>query len=270
VSAVRRATARSPVASEAAPARATTPRRALRTAQIVDAARDVFVQKGFEHAAVSEIAARVGVVEGLVYAYFPSKRELLHEVLRRMYAPLIDEVDRGYQRQTGLRSRLRFLVWRHIRFYVEEPGLARLALHEVRVGPEYLASGLHDLNVRYTGFLKRAVQDAVRDGELADDADVDMIRSAVYGGLEHLLWPTLFGRRRIDVEATAERFTAMLMHGLLAAPAAPPAGRQDPQTEARLARLETLLGAMAPAAVRAGVAQHPAKKRVGAVRGRRG
>ena len=270
MSVVGRGTARKPLESVAAPGSRPSARRERRTTQIVDAARDVFVLKGFEKAAVSEIAARVGVVEGLVYAYFPTKRELLNEVLRRMYVPLIDEVDRGYQRLTGLRSRLRFLVWRHIRFYVEEPGLARLALHEVRVGPEYFRSGLHDLNVRYTGFLKRAVQNAVRDGELADDVDVDMIRSAVYGGLEHLLWPTLFGRQQIDVEATAERFTAMLMHGLLAAPAAPAAGPQDSQTQARLARLETLVGAMEPVPVRATLAQISAKKRAGTVRGRRG
>ena len=45
--------------------------------EIVAAARDTFLEKGFERAAVSEIAAKVGVGEGLLYFYFPTKRDLL-------------------------------------------------------------------------------------------------------------------------------------------------------------------------------------------------
>ena len=74
----------------------TTPRRQRRAAEIVAAARAVFVDKGFERASVAEIAARVGVVEGLVYSYFPSKRELLNEVLRGLYEPLIRDIDAGF------------------------------------------------------------------------------------------------------------------------------------------------------------------------------
>ena len=98
-----------------------TPRRLRRAAEILAAAREVFQDKGFERASVSEIASRVGVVEGLVYSYFPTKRDLLNEVLRGMYEPLIQEIADSFSRIQGLRSRLRYLVWRHLRVYVEEP-----------------------------------------------------------------------------------------------------------------------------------------------------
>ena len=94
-----------------------TPRRLRRAAEILAAGREVFMEKGFERASVSEIASRVGVVEGLVYSYFPTKRDLLNQVLRGMYEPLIQEISDGFSRIHGLRSRLRFLVWRHLRVY---------------------------------------------------------------------------------------------------------------------------------------------------------
>ena len=125
-----------------------TPRRMRRAAEIIAAARDTFLEKGFERALVSEIAAKVGVVEGLLYTYFPTKRDMLNEVLRGMYEPLIREIEDGFSRLHGLRSRMRFLVWRHLRVYVEDPGLSRLVLHEVRTRPEYFNSALHDLHVR--------------------------------------------------------------------------------------------------------------------------
>lgn len=225
-------------------AEAATPRRQRRAAEIVAAARAVFVDKGFERASVAEIAARVGVVEGLVYSYFPSKRDLLNEVLRGMYEPLIQDVEAGFSRLRGLRSRLRFLIWRHLRVYAEEPGLSRLALHEVRTGPDYFTSLLHDLQVRYTGFLLRTVRDAVRDGELPAGTDADLVRSLVYGGIEHQLWGSLYGRSgRIDVEALADRWVEVVLHGLQPVPR-----DTGHLLETRLARLEQLVAAQPRAA----------------------
>ena len=184
-----------------------TPRRMRRAAEIVAAARDTFLEKGFERASVSEIAAKVGVVEGLLYSYFPTKRDLLNEVLRGMYEPLIREMEDGFSRLQGLRSRMRFLIWRHLRVYVEDPGLSRLVLHEVRTRPEYFNSALHDMHVRYTAFLMRTVRDAMASGELPKDTDGEMVRGMVYGGIEHRMWGVLFGRDTVNVEVAAVRFT---------------------------------------------------------------
>jgi AcrR family transcriptional regulator len=235
-----------------------TPRRMRRAAEIINAARDTFLEKGFERASVSEIAAKVGVVEGLLYSYFPTKRDLLNEVLRGMYEPLIREMEDGFSRLQGLRSRMRFLVWRHLRVYVEDPGLSRLVLHEVRTRPEYFNSALHELHVRYTAFLIRTVRDAVAHGELPADTDGEMVRGMVYGGIEHRMWGVLFGRDTVNIEVAADRFTDMVLRGILPAnpadvlpPAVPaPLGRDD--LERRLERLEKIVaaGAIQPAAPR--------------------
>jgi AcrR family transcriptional regulator len=214
-----------------------TPHRQRRAAEILAAAREVFLDKGFERASVAEVAARVGVVEGLVYSYFPTKRDLLDQVLQGLYRPLIQDIEAGFSRLQGLRSRLRFLIWRHIRVYAEEPGLSRIVLHELRTGPEYFQSALHGLQVEYTRFLMRTLQEARDAGELPPDTDAEMVRSLVYGGIEHHLWATLFGRGQVDVEATADRYTALVLQGIQA--------RGD-DTESRLARLERWVASAAP------------------------
>lgn len=229
-----------------------TPRRMRRAVEILAAARQTFLDKGFARASVSEIAAKVGVVEGLVYSYFPTKRDLLNEVMRGMYEPLIRDIDEGFSRLHGLRSRLRFLIWRHLRVYVEEPSLSRLVLHEVRTGPEYFKSVLHDLQVRYTAFLMRTIREAVASGEMPQDTDEEMIRSLVYGGIEHRMWAVLFGRGTVDVEVAADRYTDIVLRGILplgavnlstvAADHAPSLARRD-DVERRLARLEKIVAA---------------------------
>ena len=229
-----------------------TPRRMRRAVEILAAARQTFLDKGFARASVSEIAAKVGVVEGLVYSYFPTKRDLLNEVMRGMYEPLIRDIDEGFSCLHGLRSRLRFLIWRHLRVYVEEPSLSRLVLHEVRTGPEYFKSVLHDLHVRYTAFLMRTVREAVASGELPQDTDEEMIRGLVYGGIEHRMWAVLFGRGTVDVEDAADRYTDIVLRGILppgkvnlttvSGEHAPSLASRD-DVERRLARLKKIVAA---------------------------
>ena len=192
-----------------------TPRRKRRAQEILDAARDIFLEKGFGGASVGEIAAKVGVVEGLVYDYYPTKRDLLNDVLCGMYVPLIRDLQDSFSRIQGVRSRLRFLIWRHLRVYVEEPGLSRLVLHEVRTGPEYFKSVLHDLHVRYTAFLVRTIEEAIQQGEIRADTDIELLRSMVYGGIEHRMWGTLFGRGAVDIESTADHYTQIVLGSLL-------------------------------------------------------
>jgi len=204
--------------SLAKPAGKHTPRRMKRAQEILDAARKIFLEKGFGGASVAEIASKVGVVEGLVYSYYPTKRDLLNDVLCGMYLPLIRDIEESFSRIQGVRSRLRFLIWRHLRVFVEEPGLSRLVLHEVRTGPEYFQSILHDLHVRYTTFLVRTLQEAIEQGEIRADVDIELLRSMIYGGIEHRMWGTLFGRGAVDVESTADQYTQIVLSSLMLRP----------------------------------------------------
>ena len=204
--------------SLAKPAGKHTPRRMKRAQEILDAAREIFLEKGFGGASVAEIASKVGVVEGLVYSYYPTKRDLLNDVLCGMYLPLIRDIEESFSRIQGVRSRLRFLIWRHLRVFIEEPGLSRLVLHEVRTGPEYFQSILHDLHVRYTTFLVRTLQEAIEQGEIRADVDIELLRSMIYGGIEHRMWGTLFGRGAVDVESTADQYTQIVLGSLMHRP----------------------------------------------------
>jgi AcrR family transcriptional regulator len=215
-------------------------RRERREAEILGAAQAVFLEKGYEGSSVSEIAARVGLVEGAIYAYYPNKHELLTQVIGSLYEPLIEEVQEAYARLADLRGRLRFLVWRHIRLHLEMPGLVRLVGQERRrMGPQYYDSPLHGWNARYTRFVTLAMEDAMAQGQVLPSASPPMVRAMVYGGLETLLWKVVFGRERIDLEGTADAFTQMILAGV-PAPAAPEAANTAVSAglEDRVERLE--------------------------------
>jgi AcrR family transcriptional regulator len=61
---------------------------------IVDAAAELFTERGFDHVSVMEIAQRAGVVEKTVFNHFPVKEGLVFEADPPMRAALLDAVRR--------------------------------------------------------------------------------------------------------------------------------------------------------------------------------
>ena len=53
--------------------------------QIIDAAMQVFAQKGFTRATNKDIAREAGITPGLIYYYFENKEALLTAILETRY-----------------------------------------------------------------------------------------------------------------------------------------------------------------------------------------
>lgn len=201
----------------------------------------MFSEKGYERASMAEIAARVGVVEGALYKHFASKRELLFEVMRGFYASLIGSVRDGLGAVRGARNRLRFVIGSQLRAFTEEAGLCRVVISEIRPLDDYEQSLVRELNRELTGFALKILEEGARTGELRGDVPPAMVRDVIYGGIEHLSWTAVIGHRRLEVEATADALTDLILRGV-GAEAATPADAVA-RLEARVGRLEERLGA---------------------------
>src|SRR5262249_30195989 len=66
---------------------------AVRRQAILDAALDVFAERGFEAARLEDVAARAGVAKGTLYLYFDDKEALFEEVVRTAVSPILERLD---------------------------------------------------------------------------------------------------------------------------------------------------------------------------------
>ena len=215
--------------------------REQRVADILRAARDVFCEKGYEAAAVSEIAARLGIVEGTIYKYFDSKRELLLKVLEHWYEEMFGDYERDLSGVLGARQRLRLLVWRHLRSTRDYPLLCRLMFREVRGEQDYHGSELHAKNRRYTEFLVDVIREGADSGEFRADIPPVLLRDLVYGGIEHHTWNYICGRGELDIDRIADQICAVLCEGLAAPQGEGDLGRQAQRLSRIADRLERKL-----------------------------
>lgn len=212
-------------------------RKSVRRAEILAAARAVFLELPYEQASITQIAERAGCVVGTIYGYFENKRELFDAVLAAFYDGLIADIEPRFAVIEGTADRLRFLVARHLQITVDDPSWLKVLDREARGGESYFGSTLHRLNRRYAQYLTRTLADGITRGELRADLDPQMARDFLFGGLEHWVRNTVGRGRRNDPAAMAREMVRLLLDGW-AAPAPAKGAAPWQGLEARIAKLE--------------------------------
>ncbi|WP_114815119.1 TetR/AcrR family transcriptional regulator [Paraburkholderia kururiensis] len=186
-----------------------------RVKEILQAGRDVFSEKGYERATTAEIAQRLGISEATVFSYFRGKRELCARVIGDWYDEIIDAIETGLPRDGSVRQQFAFIVRTHLRLMlVNGTGLCALVLSEGRTRHHELSEALTDLQRRYTAPLMRVLARGQQGGQVRADVPLRLLRSLVFGPMEHVLWDATLANRRIDIETTAERLIDVLWAAL--------------------------------------------------------
>lgn len=190
--------------------------RAERESQILEAARWVFSNRGYAAGSLAEIAERIGVVEGTIYTYFASKRDLLLRVVADFYDALIREIESGLGSIRGAENRLRFLISRHLEVYIQDLGICRVVLSEIRPDPSLYGGSVRELNRRYTALALDVIQDGIHSGELRQDLVPHVLRDLIYGGIEHALWRFVHSGAEIEIESLGDQLCDVLLSGISA------------------------------------------------------
>ena len=68
-------------------------RKTARPQELLAAALDLFVERGFAAARLEDVAARAGVSKGTLYLYFANKEELFKAVVRENVVPAIGQAE---------------------------------------------------------------------------------------------------------------------------------------------------------------------------------
>jgi AcrR family transcriptional regulator len=80
--------------------------QAYRREQILNAARDVFSENGYDQSSVDQIAKRAGLSRSTVYEYFPSKAEMLRGCFAARREELAEELARRIDCAVGIEEQL--------------------------------------------------------------------------------------------------------------------------------------------------------------------
>jgi AcrR family transcriptional regulator len=206
-----------------------TPRRRkdARPGELLAAALDLFVDKGFAATRLDDVAARAGVSKGTVYLYFPSKEELFKQVVRTGLLPVLEEGAVLLEQHQGpaadLLRALLFGWWERIGA-TRLAGIPKLMLSEAGNFPELAAFYYDTVIQRGCALLTDVLRRGMKSGEFrAVDADIaaDVLIAPL---LMLVLWRYSFAaccpRAKIDPATFIGTQIDLLLDGLRTVPAA--------------------------------------------------
>jgi AcrR family transcriptional regulator len=143
-------------------------RKEARPGELLDAALDLFVEKGFAATRAEEVAARAGVSKGTLFLYFPSKEELFKAVVRENIAGRFGEWNKEFDSFDGSTAEMvRFFMhawWERIGA-TRASGITKLIISEARNFPELAAFYQQEVIRPGTELIRRILQRGMDRGE---------------------------------------------------------------------------------------------------------
>lgn len=183
-------------------------------AEILAAAREVYIEKGFNDLVISDIAKRAGVVDGSVYRYFGTKRDLLFQVAADWLRENVSRNEEDLAQIDGGWDQIRFYVSRHLATLHSQPELSSLVFIHLRPDPDYKSTELFQLTRAYSEQMVNVIQRGITKGELRGDVSPNLVRDIIFGSLEHRSWSYLRGEGGFSPAKIADELMDCLRLGL--------------------------------------------------------
>jgi AcrR family transcriptional regulator len=196
-------------------------RKDARPAEIIEAALELFVERGFGATRLEDVARRAGVAKGTLFVYFPTKQDLFRAVARRVLAVNFEPLRQAAakQRDMPLAELVPLLLARAAQLgETQLPAMIRLLIAEARVFPD-LAQVWHDEVVsKVLALVVSAVERAQARGEVGPGDP----RLAAFSIIGPMLSAVLFRQVFVgadaslpDLHALASQHARTVLHGLL-------------------------------------------------------
>ena len=187
-----------------------------RSAQILEAAREVFARKGFYKARMDDIAARANLSKGTLYLYFKNKDALITALLDRLFQSELHDLRAIQEEDAPATERLRRFLDRLI------ADIRNNWLGMLPVVYEFLALIFRNPLVQkafrqylrdYLALTVPIIEDGIARGEFrpVNPRDTALALGALFEGTL-LLW--VYDPETVDMERNIRSGTAILLEGI--------------------------------------------------------
>lgn len=134
-------------------------------AKIIEAARQVFIRKGFAGARMQDIADEAGMNKALLHYYFRSKEKLFEVIFREAFDTLIPRVEDLFSSDLDFFDKIRGLTKVYINMATENPYLPLFVLNQMHADPDHFkkAFGATAHRIPYP-LIKQQISEAVKQG----------------------------------------------------------------------------------------------------------
>lgn len=194
-----------------------------RPGEIIEAALELFSERGFQATRLEDVAARAGLSKAAIYLYFEDKTALLKAVVEatvgvRVHAAKATVAAAAGGPASPLLRQLLTSVARSLDTSAL-PDVIKLVISESRAHPEIGRYYLDNVIMQVLPMAKALIERGIASGEFRPVDATLAVKSLMAPLLLSALWRSVFepiGAAPLDIEALAAQHADLLLRGLAA------------------------------------------------------
>ncbi len=127
--------------------------------RILEAARVIFIEKGYEGARMQEIADEAGINKALLHYYYRSKDKLFEGVFRDAFFQLVPHIVQLIKSDIPLFDKIETFVREYIIVFQKNPYIPGFVLHELSRNPDRIVTMISDIGIDPQIFIDQVEQE---------------------------------------------------------------------------------------------------------------
>lgn len=181
---------------------------------IIDAALEVFGEKGYYNATMAEIARNAGVSEATIYEYFGSKEDLLFAIPGEITSQAVEFLGSMTGYVKGAENKIRAIVYGYYNLYKDNPNYSSLVLLDLKHNRKFMEADGYQEVKRAAGFILQSIKEGIEEGEFRQDLDPYLVRSMILGTLEHVFFRWHLKGRQEELPDFVDPMLEIIMVGI--------------------------------------------------------
>lgn len=200
--------AESPLSVLAATDQPVTSRGRRTRSALIQAAREIFEEDGFEQARIADISLRARTSYGSFYRYFDSKHAIFKEVVKAATGEMFTASRSGVEPGAGPVEHIYDSTQRYLAAYARNAKIMHV-IEQVSPRDDYFRGLLLEIRAAFVRRIAVRIQRLQADGLAASDTDAEIAASALGGMVEHFarIW-FLFGQQ-FDEDTAMDTLTVL-------------------------------------------------------------
>jgi TetR/AcrR family transcriptional regulator, fatty acid metabolism regulator protein len=178
---------------------------------IIDAALEVFRQKGYANARMADIAKKAGVSYGLVYHYFGSKEVLFDIIVESWWSALYSTIEKEITSSDPIPDKLTNIIKFFLDTYGQKPNLMSIFVSEVsRSSVYHTEEGLSKF-MKFFNLCEEIMAQGQQNGFLSKEVSPHHLTYIFYGSIETFISVMVLGKEPLT-KKRQERATNAILH----------------------------------------------------------
>jgi len=114
---------------------------------ILQVAREVFMQYGYDGTSMQMIADRAGINKSLLHYYYRSKERLFREIFAKVFSQFIPHLGVIFMSEMSLEEKVYAFADRYIDVFLENPLIPIFVMQELSKNPDYLTELIREAGI---------------------------------------------------------------------------------------------------------------------------